>query len=282
MPLTGWLVRKKRISFEDALSEAEKTGHFLRFPGSYLKAVQRSERREDRLVLSPSAAGSCPRERLLKMTEDFWADPADYWAMYVGTAIHAGLEGSGDIEELKLEVMLKVPVTLPNGVSKLVEFPLAGTLDHYSRPQRRLTDYKTTSSFQSFDMRLKQRVDKVYPDPKHVTQLNLYRLMLEHHNYPVESIQLWYVQPVSGAPRKVVSAPLMDLEDAYYTAVELALPYVYALETGELPECTCVYKSKIDPDLCHSLTAAKLWSVDRLREIFAVNAAAKELEAAEC
>src|SRR5690348_14767543 len=109
MPLSGWLIRGKRISFENALSEAEKTGHFNRFPASYLKAIVRNERRESRLVLSPSAAGSCARNRLLKLTEDYYADPADYWAMFVGTAVHAGLEGSGDIEEKKLELMLKVP-----------------------------------------------------------------------------------------------------------------------------------------------------------------------------
>jgi hypothetical protein len=274
MPLAGWLQRNKRISFEVALAEAETKGHFLRFPGSYLKALQRSERKESRLVLSPSAAGSCARNGLLKLTEDYYADPADYWAMHVGTAVHASLEGSGDIEEMKLELMLKVPVNLPDGTAKLVEFPLAGTLDHYSQSQRRLTDYKTTSSFKQFDQKAKQQTDKEYPDPKHVTQLNLYRLMLESHNYPVDSIQLWYVQPISGAPRKVVSAPLMDLEDAYYTAVELAQPYVYALETGELPECTCQYKPKIDPNLCQSVT---VWNVDRLKAVFAANA---ELEAA--
>jgi hypothetical protein len=261
MPLAGWLVKGQRVSFEEALHTAKSEGFFYRFPAAYLEAVMRHERVESQLVLSPSAAGKCSRLRLLELTEDYYTDPAFKWAAFVGSAVHKRLEGGSGIGELKLQLMLNVPLSFPH--YKIVEIPLSGTLDHYDPEQRRLTDYKTTSrDFIEYDPVTKKRKARELPEPSHVIQTNLYRLLLETSGHSVDSIQVWYAKLDSGAARKVVSVPVMELEEIYYTAVELAVPLALAAETGELPECTCQYKSRIEPDLCKTVTE---WSPEKLR-----------------
>lgn len=248
MPLAGWLIKGQRVSFAEAYATARREGHFYRFPPAAWLALARQQRRLDRLRLSPSAAGGCARRTILELTEDYWADPESLWAPFVGTAVHQRLETGEDHAEL----LLSLPLRLQVGDTE-VEIPLTGTLDHYDPEYRRLTDYKTTSrEFRFYDKRRRTYVERELPDPEHVVQTNLYRLLLEEHGYPVESIQIWYVRVVAGAARKVVSVPLWDREDAYYTALELAQPLAEAAVTGVLPPCTCRWPSKTDPDLCHT------------------------------
>jgi hypothetical protein len=154
---------------------------------------------------------------------------------------------------MHLAVPIEVPVFDTAGEVARVTIPLSGTLDHYDAANKRLTDYKTTSRPFKYKDASGKFVYRELPDTAHVVQANLYRLLLEHHGYPVESIQIWYVQPGATA-RQVVTVPLWPIEDAYFLAVSLGSPIAQAVITGELPPCTCRWASRQEPDLCKTFT----------------------------
>ena len=251
MPVAGWLINGKKHTHAGVMSQAESEGHYYRFPPAVWDALWRQVQRVDGWWLAPSM--TCPRLHILKAREDYWLDPEKTWMTVVGSALHSAFEGgeASIHKELHLAMPLRVPLLLPDGSRKMVTFFLKGTLDHYDPKHQRLTDYKITSDFMYFDKEQKKRVPKVYPQPDHVQQINLYRLLLETTYAPVTSAQIWYAQPGKDAPRKMVPVPLWDLDEAMEAAVEAARPLAMAQETGKLPECTCKFPGwGMDRDLC--------------------------------
>jgi hypothetical protein len=272
MPIIGWLVNDTLYSFDEAEKIATDAGHFDRFSYSAIKAMRSQDRKETRLVLSPSTAGGCPRNRLLKMSVDYYVDPESMWKMFVGTAIHKALESGEDLEETKLETILSVPYTDASGVTLWVQTIMAGSIDKYTKHSKTLTDYKTTNKpFMVYDKQTNTKKARELPEPNHVIQTNLYRFMLELAGYPVEKIQIWYVQPGGVAARKMVNVPVWSLEDTYLEAIKLAIPLVTAMQTGELPPCTCVYKSNTYPDLCNDPEIVAGWQPAHLTAVLATN-----------
>jgi hypothetical protein len=155
-----------------------------------------------------------------------------------------------------------VPCFDAEGVLQTVTLTMTGTLDHYDKANRRLTDYKTTSRPFKYRDQAGKFVFRPLPDESHVIQANLYRLLLAHHGLPVDSIDVWYVQP-GGTARQVAAAPLWELEDAYFMAVSVGSPIAQAVLTGELPPCTCKWASKQEPDLCNTFTS-ETWHPENL------------------
>jgi len=255
MPVAGWLINGKKRAQADVMSQAESEGHAYRFPPAVWEALWRQVQRVDGWWLAPSM--TCPRLHILKASEDYWLDPEKTWMTVVGSAMHTAFEGVGLHSEMHLDMPLRIPLRLP-GQSLVVEtLPLKGTLDHYDVEHRRLTDYKVTAAFTYFDREAKKLVPKEYPQPDHVQQVNFYRLLLETNGFPVETAQIWYVQPTRDAPRKLVSVPLWDLDETMEAAVEAARPLALAKLTGELPECTCRFPGwGMDRDLCREGSSA--------------------------
>lgn len=241
------------------MRRALEDGHFYRYVPAAWDALIRQTARTDGWWLSPSGVAGCQRLHLLKASEDYYLNPNKVWAMLVGTAVHRHLETGEYLEEVPLRMPLLIPLELPNGERKVVEFPVAGTLDRYEPPWKRITDYKFPSefSYQQYDPNQGRRVvvPKTFPEPHHVAQVNIYRMLLEYNGYPVEQAQIFYARPYKEAPRKVVAVPLWDLEDTYQYAVEVATPLALARETGQLPPCTCRFPNKtMDRDLCQEIS----------------------------
>lgn len=193
----------------------------------------------------------CPRRRLLEAVVPYHKEPKSVWAMFMGTAIHEQFHDkhASEFQERKLSMEIHVPLTLPSGNSKVVVFPVIGSPDNYSRDLGVLTDVKTTTKeFIVNDPETGKRKWRELPEPAHVVQTNIYRMLLEHNKHKVKHINIWYARTVKDAPRKLVPVPLMDLDDVYLLAVDAARPLALARETGELPECSCVYRS--DREFC--------------------------------
>jgi hypothetical protein len=223
MPAVGWEIDGVQYSYEDAVNLARKNGHLDGFVPAALKAMERT--RVDGFWLSPSSAEGCPRQRVLIMQEDYYQKPEKEWRPGVGTAIHNWLqEADNPDHERFLTAQLQVP--LRDGT--VVPFMLQGTADNYDPEFRRITDFKTVSDFRSN-----------YPYDSHVLQINLYQLLFELNDMPVEELLIWYVrQGGKDAKRLPLVVPKWDLDEVYAVAIELAEPLAWAQKTKELPDYT--------------------------------------------
>jgi hypothetical protein len=245
MPCVGWIIGTERYSQDDVMTRARAHGSFHRIPAGVWAALWRATRREGGFTLSPSSATLCTRQRLLKASEDYWLNPDTVFPLLRGIGLHAALE-SGDLashDEMFLSVSLSV---------KGIVIPLRGRLDSYDPQSRRLVDYKTTS-----------RMDKPLPTDEHVTQLQLYALLLQENGYPVESALLWYTRmDASDWARKACDVALDGLDDIRMLAVDLAIPLAMTKITGILPACTCRYRGYgLDRDLCLTVNSEE-WTTD--------------------
>ncbi len=99
-------------------------------------------------------------------------------------------------------------------------------------------DWKTISDFMYFDAKTKKKVMRILPDPDHVLQINLYGLMLRWQGIEIDHLYLWYVKSEGkkDVARKLIDVPIMDMEDLYHLACELAEPLAWYQSTGELPQ----------------------------------------------
>lgn len=177
--------------------------------------------------------------------------------MFMGSAIHDLLDHKGVYDELTLSTNIYVPHQ-----GEIHNFEVRGTVDSYDITHGRLVDYKTTSrEFLVLDRETGRRKKRELPEASHVLQTNIYRLLLEDNGYDVNEIYIWYVRTVPNAPREFVAVPLLDKDEVYLRCVELAQPLLHAQLTGELPACTCQYRSGLDPDLCNEVD----WEVDLSR-----------------
>ncbi len=199
-----------------------------------------TQTRNDGLWLSPSSADGCHRQRILTSLEPYDLPLDRQWAPGIGTAIHRWLEDPDDpTDEMRLAMTLKVDVETDDGTTT-VPVELKGTLDSYDPDKRRLVDYKTISEFVRYNPDTRKRQPRRLPEPHHVLQINLYRMLLEHHNHPVDEAFIWYVKTAKDATRKFLPVELWDLQDTLILAHDLAEPIARYRLTGTLP-------SGIDP-----------------------------------
>jgi hypothetical protein len=248
MPRVGWIIGGVRYSDEEVLEKARENGHFHVYPLPFWEALIRNTTSDRGIRLSPSSAGRCARLNLLKATEPYWLDPDKAFPLLRGTAWHGLMEhGEGS------EITLQLPITVPID-SGPVEVLLRGRLDYYDAATQRIIDFKSVGKWWYFDAKSGKRVQKPLPEPEHVVQVNLYRLLAEHNNMPVREALIWYFQDAERVPRTIVPVDLWTLEDAYYEASELARPIAEAIHLRRLPPCTCKYPGYgMHIDLCASV-----------------------------
>ena len=216
----------------------ESQGHFFGIVAPALKKMVSEER--PREWLSPSSAGGCMRQRVLRLEEDYYQDLYQSWVPSVGTAIHDWLSVQQDDDTLR-EHRLKMAVEHEG-----TTYYLSGQIDRYNPDTREILDFKTTRSFWG----------KKLPDPDHVLQLNLYAHLLEHHQHPVERMRLWYVKPEVVRKRdsgnylvdsRLFDAPLWapnerqaaldDLVTRHHDAFTKGLPEPYAPDHPKYYRC---------------------------------------------
>jgi PD-(D/E)XK nuclease superfamily protein len=223
MVAVGWLIDGQRYTFDEAYQQARQAGHLDGFVPAALRAMEKNNERVDGHWLSPSAAGGCPRQRILLQTEPEFLRPEKKWKPFTGVALHNQMHDAADEFQ---EHWLTVPLQVPLRDGTMYDFTLQGTTDSYDPEFFRITDYKTVEDFR-----------KKYPYDSHVTQVQLYRLMFEMNGYKVNELMIWYVRQGGDAKRQVINVPLWHIEDTYAIALELAEPLAWAAKTGStLPE----------------------------------------------
>lgn len=237
MPHVGWLVNAndetKYYSFDEAVKIAREVGSF--YGWSEQAIIKMQQTREDRDNLTGSGATRCHRQRILKADNDYYLDPIKLWAATLGTAVHEHLQDT-DNPNHELRLSTTIPVNVPTDAGQTeVEVYFSGTIDVYEPEQKRITDYKTVSSFMRYDPERKKQVPRKFPEESHIIQINLYRYLCELHGLPVESAQIWYVRTDKSATRRMVSVPLWTLEEVEMAAIEYATPLAVYKVTGELP-----------------------------------------------
>lgn len=234
MPHIGYVVDGETYTFDQAIELAKRSGSFNNFPIAALHAL-RDTREDGGKFLSPSQANGCHRQAILKGEEDYYLNPEQQWAAFVGTAVHKRLETEDEYTEMFLSMDLWVPVTDPSGTEWDIELKLQGTVDSYDPELRTILDYKTVSEYRKYDPRLKRGADRTAADDDHVLQVNLYRMLLEVNGYPVDAAGIFYIQTYKEAKRNIFDVPLWDLDDTLELAVRLAEPLARYELLGELP-----------------------------------------------
>lgn len=174
--------------------------------------------------LSPSMAGGCMREHALRRTEATWVNPYDVWKMTEGTLWHkvmAGVNVPGWLTEVALpeafvperhdragdcdpeEVVVvdgaaPVRVRRRNYVWELELWPdvwLSGRADVLKRDYTALDDYKSKScpvgSRDKATGTVKYNIGNYGASADHVTQLNLYGLMVERLTGVRPALRVW-------------------------------------------------------------------------------------------
>lgn len=221
MPHIGWAYKGQEYTFDDVRQLAKQDGTFANFPLTVLNRMADTDRSPT--VLSPSSASRCPRQRILKSTEDYYLDPESVWGRAIGSAIHEWIEDDTENTELTLGL------TLSDGVR------LAGTIDSYDPETKSITDYKTIHRFIIWNDETKQREQRTLPDEHHVTQLQLYTLLLRHHGYEVERGYIWYVRQDREATRKMCEVELWEDDLIRSVAEWLSHPIAIWKKDGTLP-----------------------------------------------
>jgi CRISPR/Cas system-associated exonuclease Cas4 (RecB family) len=223
MPALGWrLADGTSILYDAAYRLAQAEGLWQGFPPSALRAME--EHRVDGYWLSPSAAGGCPRQRILKITEDYTIPLEKQWTPMVGKAIHSSLEGTaGDATATESTLSCDLLVSLRDGTSAHTE--LRGTPD--SIEGRRLYDYKTLTTWRN-----------TIPDEHHIIQIQLYYYLCQQNAIEVDELVLWYIRQSASKGeirRQGFLIEPWNIYDIEAVAEELAEPIAWYQKTGELP-----------------------------------------------
>lgn len=256
MPRVGYVVGDELLSYDEVMQRATQDGGLLNFPPPVWAAMHRHTERTGGFHLTPSLAGSCLRQRLLQASEDYYVIPEKLWAILDGISWHSLFEDGSEFQEHSLLLPLSVPLDRAGegGVGLRVGIGLVGRLDHYSPETKRLTDYKRTAAF-GYRGEVGKWFPKEYPEAPHVTQTNLYALLLRHAGYEVDEIQIFYFQSDNKASRKLVHVPVWSYHEALDTAVDMAIPIAIARDYGKLPACTCRYgPGYMNRDLCKEVS----------------------------
>lgn len=226
MGQVGWEYRGKKYTHEEALAIAKKKGFFAGFPPAALRRMKRNER--DPYTFSPSSAGYCLRQKILKAEHDYYEKPGRLWKMSRGTAIHDYLD-----EKLpgQSEQRFTQELDFTDAEGNTYTITMQGTLDYYEPETKTLYDYKTTGTF-TYTVNGK-RVTKEFPTPEHELQTNLYRWLMVKAGYEVERICIWYVSANDGT--KPVEVPVWPIEEAEQVIYNLASHLIGPKYKKELP-----------------------------------------------
>jgi hypothetical protein len=236
MSSLGWVVDKETFTYDEAMSIAHKEGFFYGFPPAALMAMR--NHREDGDWLSPSAAGGCPRRRVLEPLEPFYTDLIGAWSPGLGTAAHKWLEPKirSNMDRHVSEVWLTTTLDVQLRDGRTVPYKLQGTCDYYDLEHERGYDYKTVSEFDYWHNGRRERVQRDLPSESHLIQANLYAFLLRRNQMPVKEYYLWYARLDKSAERRPHKVALWEDEECYHIACELAEPLAWYKETGELPQ----------------------------------------------
>jgi hypothetical protein len=227
-----------KISYEEAITKARQNGAFEKFPAPVLQAMQ--SERVDGHWLSPSSAGGCQRQRVLKAITPYYQDLEGAWTSFTGNAYHAeiGIDFDSPIYWGRSEVPLEMDLHFQLRDGREHSMKMQGTADFWDHEYNNLYDWKTVGDFVYYDSDLGQKVNRQMPSYDHALQINLYGMMIRWTGIEVNNLFIWYVKSEGkkNVTRRLVSVEQMDLETLYHEACELAEPLAWYEVTKELPQ----------------------------------------------
>lgn len=171
MPLKGILHPEKgKIEFGKVLSECADLA-----PMPLIWNIMDNQQTRGKMI-SASMIGSCPRKAWLELKHDFYLPLEDlYWASFRGSLRHLALARYAEVH--------KNFVIEKRFAAKVGGIEISGAVDAYDPQNRALLDWKTCKFISP----------KNLPYGEHLLQVNIYRLLLEANNLPVDSISIVYM-----------------------------------------------------------------------------------------
>lgn len=199
------------------METALRDGFFEKFPPAVLRTLAKNDQERDPFVFSPSSAGYCLRQKMLRQHHDYWLDIKNVWSMARGSALHNYVDEhiAGQSEQ-----RLGTDLVFTDEDETQYTIRLEGTLDYYEPSTKTLYDYKTTKTFVYYNHAGK-RINKEYPTPEHELQVNIYAWLLRHHDNEVKRAYLWYVSGSDTMKDITVELwPNDEVENVIYTMAE--------------------------------------------------------------
>ncbi len=173
--IVGFLGSKgEQIDFKDYLNHLDK----INFPQPLLhlmvKEVTTNPHTED--YISVTSLLGCMRQTYLSRLYDIYVSPKKLWWSLRGQLIHAILEDQpGDI------MVEKVFSIVVEGIE------IFGKIDYYNPKTKHLQDFKTTGD------RGIPFILKGGGKEDHISQVNIYKVLLEENGYPVDKLSIIYM-----------------------------------------------------------------------------------------
>lgn len=197
-------------------------------------------KRREGAGISATTLLQCPRQTILKETEDYYESPADYHARWRGTGVHAMAEVGGPYPDVVQERRIRKGVVV--GEDRIT---ITGQPDWYDRSTRHLDDWKSTSSCPTtpYDDHIAQlniyawlidggTWDGLYDERCFGDKLELTQLKPEISTDIVESASIIYIDPKRSV-RRDVELWSSDATEAFI--VRAATPIAEYYRTGTLP-----------------------------------------------
>ncbi len=192
MPLVGTICCQtgEPASF-DQCKQLSRQG-VCEHPLPLLSAMAGESVRREGIDISASTLSSCPRQHVLKQRNDYYEDPDDYYARWIGSFSHHAIEHGGPWDGVVQEVRMSRHIDV--GYER---FFLSGMPDWYDRTHMHLDDYKFVG-WPPKELR-----------PEHEGQVNVYAWILGAFNLPVTSGRVIYLhQRVRGTGKRKTMLPV--------------------------------------------------------------------------
>lgn len=204
--------------FDDCINECR--GGRCEHPLPILMSMSRETEKRADVEYSSSTLSQCPRQFILARRNDYYENPDDYYARWMGTLGHLAVESSGPYEGVTQEVRYSHTIKVDG-----VDFELSGQPDWFHAESGVLDDYKYTG------------YPPREPREEHEAQLNVYAWLLENNGLPVETARVIYLHPKSrstGKRQTTYNVPLWSEDAVERYIVERLRPHAQYQRDGNL------------------------------------------------
>jgi hypothetical protein len=216
-------------------------------PLPLLAAMAGESKRRDGLDISSSTLSSCPRQHVLKQRNDYYEDPDDYYARWMGSFSHHAIEHGGPWEGIIQEERMARVITVSG-----LEFIVSGMPDWYDTTTKHIDDYKFVG-WKPKELR-----------PEHEGQVNVYAWILDSYGYEVETARIIYLHQKArdtGKRRTLIDVPVWSDERTEDYIREKLLPHATYRLNGNLSQLRvevggewkgqfCPFRNDCNPGQC--------------------------------
>lgn len=227
MPLVGTICCQdgKPKSFSHCMEQAR--GCSCEHPLPLLSAMADESTRREGIDISSSTLSSCPRQHVLKQRNDYYEDPDDYYARWMGSFSHHAIEHGGPWQGVIQETRMSRPLWIDGH-----RYDISGMPDWYDQTKQHIDDYKFVG-WKPKELR-----------PEHAAQVNVYAWILEGNGYPVETGRIIYLHQKArdtGKRKTIIDVPMWDEPKTQSYIHARLLPYEEYRNTGNMA------RMRVDP-----------------------------------